>query len=86
MISSLTVGLTGLFLLATLAARWLNNRHDPREPPNVNTAIPIIGHLLGMMKHGHRYYLVAGYVLLPMPSLARSNMWTYRTEANRSRP
>ncbi|KAJ7267023.1 cytochrome P450 [Mycena haematopus] len=46
------VALSVLFV----GARKLSSRQlDPREPPVVNSAIPFIGHLLGMALYGGRY-------------------------------
>ncbi|KAF2194765.1 cytochrome P450 [Zopfia rhizophila CBS 207.26] len=30
--------------------------HDPREPPLIPSIIPVIGHLIGMLRHGTHYY------------------------------
>lgn len=32
------------------------SKHDPREPPRVHTTIPVIGHILGILRHGIPYY------------------------------
>ena len=30
---------------------------DPREPPQAPTAIPIIGHVIGLVRHKFNYYV-----------------------------
>ncbi|KAF7351210.1 Cytochrome P450 [Mycena sanguinolenta] len=49
------------WIIAASCAVFLGARHlssgklDPREPPVVNSAIPFVGHLLGMALYGGRY-------------------------------
>jgi hypothetical protein len=43
-----------------LAVRWsgllnLFHKKDPREPPEIASKIPIIGHVLGLQKDGNLY-------------------------------
>ena len=32
-------------------------KQDPREPPQAPTAIPIIGHIIGLMRNKFNYYV-----------------------------
>ena len=54
-----------LFLL--ISAIWLavhvlcTPSHDPREPPLVTSRVPFIGHILGLLRHGTRYYQMTRY-------------------------
>ncbi|KAL3430191.1 cytochrome P450 [Aspergillus tetrazonus] len=47
-----------LILGAITALGYILSQHglDPREPPEVHSKIPIIGHLLGLMRHGMGYF------------------------------
>ena len=36
-------------------------RHAPSEPPVVASSIPYIGHILGLLRHGTRYYQITRY-------------------------
>ncbi|GME27556.1 cytochrome p450 [Neofusicoccum parvum] len=58
-LSAPTKGVLALTLLAVVIAalqRILRVDHDPREPPLVPTRIPIFGHVIGLYRHGKRYY------------------------------
>lgn len=55
----IVVGLS--LLLAVLVAvvqRRLRVHLDPREPPMAPTKIPVIGHIIGLLWHGKKYYQV----------------------------
>lgn len=51
-----------LLSLATFATVWYAlhqlyaPKHDPREPPLVTHSIPHIGHIIGIVQYGARYY------------------------------
>lgn len=53
------IALGRLLLLGVLGilayAIWLRRKPDPREPPAVESKIPIVGHLIGMLRHGVAY-------------------------------
>jgi hypothetical protein len=42
-------------IVVALVQRAFRVKHDPREPPVVSSSIPLIGHLLGMIKNGTNY-------------------------------
>lgn len=46
LLSAIWVGLTFL----------LSPDRDSREPPVLGSSIPFIGHILGLLRHGTRYY------------------------------
>ncbi|KAL8714072.1 MAG: hypothetical protein Q9225_006631 [Loekoesia sp. 1 TL-2023] len=52
-----------LFVLAAVTAvYWSYNRYlavsqDPKEPPLVPSSVPIIGHLIGLLRHKNDYYV-----------------------------
>ena len=48
-----------LVLLAVLYALFeyvVAGKHDSREPPLIPQSIPYVGHLLGLIQIGSRYY------------------------------
>lgn len=59
-----TAGWTlGQWILTALAAvivaflyRFSPARLDPREPPALKAAIPLIGHIIGLLRHGIDYF------------------------------
>ena len=57
-------GLLLIPLLATITAvcvglhLYFIPRHAPSEPPVVTSSIPYIGHILGLLRHGTRYYQI----------------------------
>lgn len=71
-----------IFLLtaATTAAFWylLDYHYVPRhfldEPPVVPSSIPYIGHIIGLLRHGSRYYEITRCVSSHLPPKAGSSM------------
>lgn len=60
MVGSLTQGyMLSLYLVAAaivlLLVQQLDPRMDPQEPPLVRPTIPVIGHLIGMIRHQAEY-------------------------------
>lgn len=50
---------TLLLVIPVVLALFLfksSSKHDPREPPRVHARIPVIGHILGIIRHGIPYY------------------------------
>ena len=41
--------------------------YDPREPPVISSLIPYVGHILGLLRYGQRYFeiLRSSTLLLP---------------------
>ena len=39
-----------------LLEKFLSLSHDAKEPPIIPQTLPYVGHLLGMLRHGSRYY------------------------------
>ena len=31
-------------------------KYDPREPPVISSSIPYVGHILGLLRYGQRYF------------------------------
>ena len=56
-------------LVLLISALWLALHflctpiHDPREPPLVTSRIPFIGHILGLLRYGTRYYQMTRYCI-----------------------
>ncbi len=44
--------------------RYFRPARDPREPPVLYPNIPIIGHLIGLLVSGNKYYSRTRYVSL----------------------
>jgi hypothetical protein len=49
-----------LFLATAVLLLWQLSgpRMDPREPPLLRPAIPVVGHLIGMMREQTNYYAI----------------------------
>jgi hypothetical protein len=56
MIHELVYGFVGLVLLAYTAEYLLSLRDDPREPPRLQSKVPLIGHVLGLINSGPSYH------------------------------
>ncbi|KAL8387421.1 hypothetical protein RB595_009913 [Gaeumannomyces hyphopodioides] len=54
----LVVGLSLLAVLVAVVQRLLRVNLDPSEPPMAPTKIPVVGHIIGMLWHGKKYYQV----------------------------
>ena len=70
-----------LILGAITALGYILSQHslDPREPPEVHSKIPIIGHILGLMRHGMGYFSRIAYApatVLPPSASSRSPLCT----------
>ena len=44
-----------LVLLIWYGLTWLQ-KHDSREPPYVYHNLPLVGHLIGMIRYGAKYF------------------------------
>ena len=58
------VGLTAAVLLISVLYKFSSPPMDPREPPLAKPGIPIIGHIIGLARHGIDYF----ELLRPSPS------------------
>lgn len=56
MVRELAYVAAGLLLLAYVVDFLFSLGDDPREPPRVSSKIPLIGHVVGLMRHGPTYY------------------------------
>lgn len=46
--------------LCHLLFGYLSPKYDPREPKLVTQSIPLVGHVIGMVRHGLGYYTTLG--------------------------
>jgi hypothetical protein len=53
--STVAVVLLSIILLAAIRS-YDGRKIDPREPPVIPPTIPYVGHLLGMLIYGSRYF------------------------------
>lgn len=74
--SSAIVVLVACSSILYLVKRYLELEHDPKEPPLMPQKIPYIGHVLGLIQHGLRYYTKLKYGLISpeLRSLADSDV------------
>ena len=62
-----TFSLTAVPLLAALAGigylfyNFSSPRLFPNEPPLISSSIPYIGHVLGLLRYGTKYYQITRY-------------------------
>ena len=47
-------------------------KHDDAEPPLVRARVPVVGHLLGLLRHGVFYYRMLRLVRIVRCSVQRS--------------
>ncbi|KAH6856479.1 cytochrome P450 [Chaetomium sp. MPI-CAGE-AT-0009] len=50
------VGITTVVVLVSLLYRYGSPQIDPREPPVVKPGIPLVGHIVGLVRHGVDYF------------------------------
>lgn len=53
---AVSMGMLGIFLTLWLASKYFESEHDPREPPLVEPTLPLLGHVVGMARHGPKYF------------------------------
>ncbi|KAH8702815.1 cytochrome P450 [Phaeosphaeriaceae sp. PMI808] len=49
-------GVSVLVVISWVLHRFLVLPHNPNEPPLIPSAIPIIGHVIGLLRYGNNYY------------------------------
>ena len=50
-------------VLLFVVQKWIDFSYDDREPLRLNSNIPLIGHLLGLLRYGAKYHGMIRYVL-----------------------
>ena len=53
----------GLILLAYVGEYVFAFRDDPREPTRLRSKVPLIGHVLGLIRHGPSYHSKLRYMI-----------------------
>lgn len=48
----------GVVVVVFLSASYTIMHGQSREPPSVSSKIPLVGHLMGLIQHGPRYFSV----------------------------
>ena len=56
---NILLALLSLYLVYQLL--WASS-HDPREPKLIKSSVPILGHIVGIYKHGSRHFTWIAYV------------------------
>lgn len=56
MLYEICVGVIGMLALLYGVDFIIAHADDPREPPRLSSAVPLVGHLLGVLRHGPAYY------------------------------
>lgn len=61
------VGVSLLLVIVYISLVYLfSPKYDPREPPVISSLIPYVGHILGLLRYGQRYFeILRSLVLLP---------------------
>lgn len=72
------VSLTAIALIVAFVLLWQwTERRDPREPPYIRSKIPFIGHVLGMIRYGGKYFQLVNeksrHPILALPMLGTRN-------------
>lgn len=56
-LSSILVGVSLLLVVVYASLVYLfSPNYDPREPPVISSLIPYVGHILGLLRYGQRYF------------------------------
>lgn len=55
-VSVLSLLLAGIVFFVAVIHRLLFIDYDPREPPIIKPKIPYIGHILGIIRYGTKYF------------------------------
>lgn len=58
-----------LIIIAYSTVQYFATRKvDPREPPVISSTLPYLGHILGVLQNGGKYYKIIRYVSPLFPS------------------
>ena len=56
MLYVVSIGIIGVLILGYGIDYFFSCLDDPCEPRRVNPTVPVIGHILGFVRHGYDYY------------------------------
>lgn len=66
---SVFIGISLLLVVVSITSVYLfSPKYDPREPPVVSSLIPYVGHILGLLRYGQRYFEILRS-LIPVSSI-----------------
>ena len=66
---SIFVGVLLLLVIPYISLVYLfSPKYDPREPPAIPSLIPYVGHMLGLLRYGQRYFEILRSHILRPPS------------------
>jgi cytochrome P450 len=68
--------------LVLLAKRLFSVKYDPREPPIITHPIPLVGHVIGMFRHGASYFDFIKYNLSSSAPKGQNSNRRYSKEHN----
>ncbi|KAL8801097.1 MAG: hypothetical protein Q9182_004690 [Xanthomendoza sp. 2 TL-2023] len=55
-VGTVAISVTAVAVLVITANYFLGPTYDPREPPVIHQKVPHIGHVIGLLQHGLRYF------------------------------
>jgi hypothetical protein len=64
------IGIAAIVVFVSLLYRYSSPQMDPREPRFVAPGIPLVGHIVGLVRHGVDYFEVIRYYcpIITMPA------------------
>lgn len=66
---STSVGVLLLLVIVYLSLVYVfSPKYDPREPPVISSWIPYVGHILGLLRYGQRYFEILRSLNLLLPA------------------
>ncbi|KAL9134788.1 MAG: hypothetical protein Q9175_004026 [Cornicularia normoerica] len=73
------VGVSLLVVIVYVSLVYLfSPKYDPREPPVISSLVPYVGHILGLLRYGQRYFeILSARNNLPIYTLQTLNKRTY---------
>lgn len=70
--TSLFTTFLGILLLLVIVyislVHLLSPEYDPREPPVISSLIPYVGHMIGLLRYGQRYFEILRSPILLAPT------------------
>lgn len=54
-----------LLIIVYITIQYFATRKvDPREPPVISSTLPYLGHILGILQNGGKYYKMIRYIIM----------------------
>jgi hypothetical protein len=57
------VVIIGVVIVVVLSAWYTMMHNQSHEPPSVSSNIPLVGHLMGLIQHGPKYFSILWRVI-----------------------